>query len=268
MEHVSPAKLAPGAQAEQANNTFPLIVITLLFFMWGLLTSLNDVLIPHLKAVYTLTYVQAMLVQFCFFGAYAIVSLPAGMLIKRIGYKAGAVTGLMIAAAGCALFYPAATSGYAVFLLAFFILAAGITVLQVAANPFVTVLGPPATASSRLTLTQAFNSLGTTIAPWLGGMLILSGVALGATELAAMSPAELDAYRAKEAAMVQGPYLGLAATLVLLAVLFAVVKLPAISHGDEPADSISASVLSHRHLLLAPSASSCTWAARSRSAAS
>jgi FHS family L-fucose permease-like MFS transporter len=109
--------------------------------MWGLLTSLNDVLIPHLKAVYTLTYVQAMLVQFCFFGAYFIVSLPAGMLIKKIGYQHGAVAGLTIAAAGCALFYPAATSGYTLFLIAFFVLAGGITILQVAANPYVAVLG-------------------------------------------------------------------------------------------------------------------------------
>lgn len=154
------------------SNTTPLVIVTILFFMWGLLTSLNDVLIPHLKAIYTLSYVQAMLVQFCFFGAYFIISWPAGMLIKRIGYQRGAVTGLVIAASGCALFYPASTSGYAVFLLAFFVLASGITILQVAANPYVTVLGDAKTASSRLTLTQAFNSLGTTIAPALGGLLI------------------------------------------------------------------------------------------------
>src|SRR5690242_7934119 len=148
-------------------RTGPLVIVTILFFMWGLLTSLNDVLIPHLRAVYTLSYVQAMLVQFCFFGAYFIVSLPAGMLIRKIGYQSGAVAGLVIAAAGCALFYPAATRGYALFLFAFFVLAAGITTLQVAANPYVTALGDPRTASSRLTLTQAFNSLGTTVAPTL-----------------------------------------------------------------------------------------------------
>jgi hypothetical protein len=137
---------------------------------------LNDVLIPHLKAIYTLSYVQAMLVQFCFFGAYFIVSVPAGALIRRIGYQKGAVTGLLIAAAGCALFYPASKSGYGLFLFAFFVLASGITILQVAANPYVTVLGPAGTASSRLTLTQAFNSLGTTIARYVGGILILSGL--------------------------------------------------------------------------------------------
>ena len=259
MEHVSTGTLAPGSQQGHASagtpsTTAPLVIITILFFMWGLLTSLNDVLIPHLKAIYTLSYVQAMLVQFCFFGAYALVSLPAGMLIKRIGYKAGAVTGLVIAAAGCAMFYPASTRGYGVFLLAFFILAAGITVLQVAANPFVTVLGAPATASSRLTLTQAFNSLGTTIAPWLGGMLILSGVTYTATQLMAMPAADVAAYKAHEAAMVQGPYLGLAAALLALAVLFAIVKLPTITHADDAGavatDSVDGSVLAYRHLVL------------------
>ena len=250
--------ITPGTQrlasGSGERNTGPLIIVTILFFMWGLLTSLNDVLIPHLKSVYTLTYVQAMLVQFCFFGAYFVVSLPAGALIKRIGYQKGAVTGLVIAALGCALFYPAASSGYGVFLLAFFVLASGITILQVAANPYVTELGNPETASSRLTLTQAFNSLGTTIAPALGGMLILGGVVLGATELAALSAADQAAYRAKEAAMVQGPYLALAAALLALAVLFALARLPKITHA-EPVASVGAgegkpSALSHTHLVL------------------
>jgi FHS family L-fucose permease-like MFS transporter len=248
MEHVASAAVRPHGHTENG-NTVPLIIITLLFFMWGLLTSLNDVLIPHLKSIYTLTYVQAMLVQFCFFGAYFVVSLPAGMLIKKIGYQRGAVSGLVIAAVGCALFFPASTSGYALFLLAFFVLASGITILQVAANPYVTVLGEPATASSRLTLTQAFNSLGTTIAPALGGILILAEGA----------PAVANAVRTKaeEAAAVQGPYLALAAALLALAVLFALVRLPRISHvGDEsdadaaPGSTAQASVLAHRHLLL------------------
>jgi FHS family L-fucose permease-like MFS transporter len=206
--------------------------------MWGLLTALNDVLIPHLKALYTLNYVQAMLVQFCFFGAYAIVSLPAGALIRKIGYQSGAVTGLVIAAAGCALFYPASRSGYALFLLGFFVLAAGITVLQVAANPYVTVLGDPRTASSRLSLTQAFNSLGTTIAPILGGILILAG---GANQVS-------------EAASVQKPYLVLAGALLLLAVLFAFARLPKIEHADDvtaqPDAAARTSVLAHPHLLM------------------
>jgi FHS family L-fucose permease-like MFS transporter len=248
-----PGTLRSTPAASSKGNTGPLVIVTILFFMWGLLTSLNDVLIPHLKSVYALTYVQAMLVQFCFFGAYFVVSLPAGMLIEKIGYQKGAVTGLMIAASGCALFYPASTSGYGVFLLAFFVLASGITILQVAANPYVTELGDPQTASSRLTLTQAFNSLGTTVAPALGGMLILGGVVLGASELKALPEAEQLAYRAKEAAMVQGPYLALAAALMALAVLFALARLPKITHA-EPVGSVAASgkgsALSHRHLVL------------------
>jgi FHS family L-fucose permease-like MFS transporter len=252
MEHYSQAAPISGSPAQAGGNTVPLIIVTLLFFMWGLLTSLNDVLIPHLKAVYTLTYVQAMLVQFCFFGAYFIVSLPAGMLIKRIGYQKGAVAGLTIAAAGCALFYPAATTGYTLFLIAFFVLAGGITILQVAANPYVTVLGDAQTASSRLTLTQAFNSLGTTVAPALGGMLILSGVVLNASDLALLPAAEQAAYHAKEAASVQGPYLVLAFALLALAVLFAFARLPKIVDAELPGGETAgwSAVLKHRHLVL------------------
>lgn len=230
-------QVADGAQ--NGTNTSALVIITILFFMWGLITSLNDVLIPHLKAIYTLTYFQAMLVQLCFFGAYFIVSMPAGALIRRIGYQKGAVTGLLIAAGGCVLFYPASFGGYGLFLLAFFVLASGITVLQVAANPYVTVLGPARTASSRLNLTQAFNSLGTTIGPAIGGLLILSsaGAALGA---------------AAEAATVRGPYLALAAALVLLAVLFAFAKLPQIADSEDAplAGEGHGSAWAHRHLVL------------------
>jgi FHS family L-fucose permease-like MFS transporter len=254
MEHISQPSTLQQSPTQTGNNTGPLVIVTILFFMWGLLTALNDVLIPHLKALYTLTYVQAMLVQFCFFGAYFLVSLPAGMLIKKIGYQRGAVTGLVIAAAGCALFYPAANSGYALFLLGFFVLAAGITILQVAANPYVTVLGDPQTASSRLTLTQAFNSLGTTVAPTLGGILILSGSVLGVAELAQLPAAQQVAYRAAQAASVQGPYLALAAALLVLALLFAFARLPKISHADDGAVQADAtakrSALAHPHLLM------------------
>ncbi|WP_409268804.1 sugar MFS transporter [Massilia sp. BHUDP2] len=249
----NPAPAAAQAlESEHNPHTGALVIVTILFFMWGLLTSLNDVLIPHLKSIYTLTYLQAMLVQFCFFGAYFIVSLPAGALIRKIGYQNGAVTGLMIAAAGCALFYPASKGGYGLFLFAFFVLASGITILQVAANPFVTVLGPARTASSRLTLTQAFNSLGTTVAPALGGILILSTVALSAEQLAALPAAEQAAHKAAEAAAVQGPYLGLAAALALLAVLFAVARLPKISHADDgkPAVDGKGGAMAYRHLVL------------------
>ncbi len=236
-----------------ANNTAPLIIVTSLFFMWGLLTSLNDVLIPHLKAVYTLSYMQAMLVQFCFFGAYFVISLPAGMLIRKVGYQSGAVIGLVVAATGCAMFYPASVSGYTTFLLSFFVLASGITILQVAANPYVTALGDAHTASSRLTLTQAFNSLGTTIGPTLGGILILTGTLLTATQLAALPQAEQAMYRAKEAANVQGPYLALGAALLVLAVLFALARLPKVDHEELTPDNTevnSKRLLSHKNLSL------------------
>jgi FHS family L-fucose permease-like MFS transporter len=228
------------AHHERSASTAPLAIITMLFFMWGLLTSLNDVLIPHLKAVYALTYVQAMLVQFCFFGAYFLVSLPAGLLIRRIGYQRGAVAGLLVAALGCALFYPAANGTYALFLLAFFVLAAGITILQVAANPFVAALGEAATASSRLTLTQAFNALGTAVGPTVGGMLILSGATLPADELA---------HRAAEAQAVQLPYMVLAAALAALALVFALVRLPRL--GLQAADKHAGGpLLAHAPLAL------------------
>ncbi|NYE58994.1 FHS family L-fucose permease-like MFS transporter [Duganella sp. 1224] len=252
MEHYSQAApVASGQPSQTGGYTAPLVIVTILFFMWGLLTSLNDVLIPHLKAVYTLTYVQAMLVQFCFFGAYFIVSLPAGMLIKKIGYQNGAVAGLTIAAAGCALFYPAATSGYTLFLIAFFVLAGGITILQVAANPYVAVLGDARTASSRLTLTQAFNSLGTTVAPFLGGMLILGGGVLSSVDLAQLSADQLKAYNAAQATAVQGPYLALAAALLVLAILFALARLPKIVDAEQGgAQGTFADALKHRHLAL------------------
>ncbi len=195
-----------------------LVVLTSLFFMWGLITSLNDILIPHLKAAFELTYVQVMLIQFCFFGAYFVTSLPSGVLVERVGYKPGIVIGLLIAAAGCVMFYPAAGArSYPFFLGALFVLASGITLLQVAANPYVAILGPSKTASSRLNLTQAFNSLGTTIGPRIGTYLILAApVGTGA------------AAAAVQAHVVQGPYIGLAVTLCVIALIVGVVALPKI----------------------------------------
>ncbi|WP_313169152.1 sugar MFS transporter [Massilia oculi] len=247
----NPTVAGAAVDGEHNQHTGALVIVTILFFMWGLITSLNDVLIPHLKSIYTLTYMQAMLVQFCFFGAYFIVSLPAGALIRRLGYQNGAVTGLMIAAAGCALFYPASNGGYGMFLFALFVLASGITILQVAANPYVTALGPARTAASRLTLTQAFNSLGTTVAPALGGVLILSTVVLSADQLALLPAAEQAAHKAAEAAAVQGPYLGLAAALALLAVLFAMARLPKIAFEESTAAvDAKGGAMSYRHLVL------------------
>lgn len=204
----------PGAHQglpPQPTQGGALTMVTMLFFMWGLITALNDVLIPHLRAVYTLSYVQAMLVQSCFFGAYFLVSLPAGALVRRIGYQRGVVAGLATAGVGCLMFYPAAQAGFGLFLAALFVLASGITMLQVAANPYVTILGPAATASGRLTLTQGFNSLGTTVGPLVGAWLILSdGAADGAHA-------------------VQGPYLMLAFTLLALSMGFALARLPQVA---------------------------------------
>jgi FHS family L-fucose permease-like MFS transporter len=245
------------SSSADANASYfaPLSVLTSLFFMWGFLTCLNDIIIPHLKGVFELNYAQAMMIQFAFFTAYFVVSLPAGSIVKRVGYKGGIIIGLLIAAVGCFLFYPAAGArSYAMFLGALFVLASGITLLQVAANPFVAVLGKPETASSRLTLTQAFNSLGTTIAPALGSILILGNAVKSKAEIAALSPGAAEAYRVAEAASVQKPYLGLTGALVLLAVAIAAFKLPKIAGSDDVtaagSDAAHKSAWSYRHLVL------------------
>jgi FHS family L-fucose permease-like MFS transporter len=233
--------------AEGKKYTGALIVLTSLFFMWGLITSLNDILIPHLRAAFELSYVQAMLIQFCFFGAYFVMSMPSGVLVERVGYKPGIVLGLLVASAGCTMFYPAAGArSYPLFLGALFVLASGITLLQVAANPYVAILGPPETASSRLNLTQAFNSLGTTIGPAIGTRLILAAPAVIGD--GGMQPAA-------EARAVQGPYLGLSVALCLIALLVGVVALPKIEAQESDgssglADNDPGSVWSHRPLVL------------------
>ena len=234
---------ATASPHSQGNHMFALSSLTSLFFMWGLITSLNDILIPRLKSAFDLTYTEAMMIQFCFFFAYFVVSIPAGVLVRRVGYQTGIVIGLLVAAVGCVGFYPAAEyQSYPYFLAALFVLASGITVLQVAANPYVTVLGAPETSSSRLTLTQAFNSLGTTIGPWLGGILIL-GEAAGAVEAAA-----------EGAKTVQMPYLGLAGMLVLLAVIMAVLRLPKVVDEDiateAEGESTRESAWAYSHLVL------------------
>ena len=208
-----------NASNPQQNFRFALISLTSLFFIWGFITSLNDILIPYLKAMFELNFAQAMLIQFCFFGAYFIVSVPAGSLVKKVGYQKGIVSGLFLACLGCLMFYPAASLKiYPIFLAALFVLASGITILQVAANPFVSVLGKPKTASSRLTMTQAFNSLGTTVAPIWVGPIILASLAVSAGE---------------KATAVQIPYLILAASLLLMGVIFAFLKLPVIATNEQ-----------------------------------
>jgi MFS transporter, FHS family, L-fucose permease len=204
---------------EKGNYTLPLVVLTTLFFMWGFITCLNDILIPYLQGVFSLSMFQSGLIQSAFFGAYFvisfiyfIVSTNVGDPLARIGYKNGIIIGLITAAVGCLLFYPAAEMKiFGVFLFALFVLASGITILQMSANPYVALLGPPDTSSSRLNLTQAFNSLGTTIAPIIGGALIFEAVG-GKENMTA------DA--------VKSPYLFLGATLVIISVIIAFAKLP------------------------------------------
>ena len=218
-----------ASKQAEPNYTFALTALTSLFFMWGFITCLNDILIPHLKAVFELNYTQVMLIQFCFFTAYFVTSLPAGKIVEKLGYRKGIVIGLSVAGIGCLLFYPAASmQSYPLFLFAFFVLASGIALLQVAANPYVAILGKPETGASRLNLTQAFNSLGTTIAPYLGSIVILSVAIKTAEELKALNPVDLAAYHQAHAATVQIPYLFLAAALFIIAAVFAMIKLPEI----------------------------------------
>lgn len=187
-----------------------------LFFIFGGITSLNDVIIPKLKELFTLNYTQAMLVQFCFFAAYAVVGIPGARLVKKIGYMRGAVAGLLTMMAGCLLFIPASqTATYGVFLLALFVLASGVVIVQVVSNPLISMLGKPDTAHSRLTFAQAFNSLGTTIFPIVGATLILGSLASMTADQ--LSGAELDAYRTAESQAIVNGYLGIAAALAIVA---------------------------------------------------
>jgi FHS family L-fucose permease-like MFS transporter len=234
--------------SSKKNYTPELTILTILFFMWGFLTCLNDILIPHLKAVFSLSYAEVMLIQFCFFTAYFIVSLPSGIIVEKIGYKKGIITGLITAGVGCLFFYPAAgLRSYPLFLLALFILASGITLLQVAANPYVVILGKPETASSRLTLTQAFNSFGTTVAPYFGSLLILSVAVKSTEEIQKLNPAQLTVYQLAEASAVQFPYLALAAALLIIAGIFALIKLPQIESASAASSDGSGNSYDHVH---------------------
>src|SRR5664279_4823420 len=232
--------MAPGTQQstdtvsapETAKNyRGPLAMVTTLFFMWGFLTSLNDILIPYLKSIFDLNYAQVMLVQFAFFSAYFVFTIPSGKIIEAFGYKKTMVGGLFAMGVGALLFVPAATApSYPLFLTALIILAAGITALQVSANPYVAVLGPARTASSRLNLTQAVNSVGTTVGPKLGGLLILSTAPLAVEQLQKLPPTALHAYRVQQASSVKLPYVAIAIALVLLGIVIAL----SLIHISEP----------------------------------
>ena len=228
------------ASPPRSGNNLALSVVGALFFMLGFITCLNDILIPHLKAIFNLNYTQAMLVQFCFFTAYAVMSVPMSKLVEKMGYKAGIIGGFLIAALGCVLFYPAAASAsYPIFLGALFILASGIVLLQVAGNPYVTLLAPKGKESVMLTLIQAFNSLATTVAPPIGAALIF---------------VDATASQAERISSVQMPYLGLAGFMILLSVLIGLIKLPdarqIAAEQTESSHDGKTSVWQYKHMVL------------------
>jgi MFS transporter, FHS family, L-fucose permease len=246
---------SPEAQSIPVSATpsysHPLAVVTSLFFMWGFLTCLNDILVPHLKSIFDLGYAQVMLVQFAFFSAYFLFSVPWSKIVNMVGYQKSMVAGLLTMAVGAFLFLPAASAAfYPLFLTALLVLATGITGLQVAANPYVDLLGKPETASSRLDLTQAFNALGTTTAPKVGGLLILSAAPLAIEQLRQLAPQALQAYRVQQAASVKMPYTVIGVTLVLLAILIGTFKLPKIEGATyRPGEKVNDSIWKHPNLL-------------------
>lgn len=218
--------------------------------MWGFITVLVDALVPRLRDVFELSYFQSGIVQFAFFTAYAVFSIPGGNLISKIGYKKGAVVGLITMGVACLLFYPAASFRvFPIFLLAMFVLAGGITILQVAANPYIAALGPAQTASSRLNLAQAFNSMGATIAPLVSAAFILSNSVLSSTQIEALGEAEKLSYYASEASAVQGPFIILAVILIALALAFAAFKLPEIIKADDESHGSYKIALKTKHLM-------------------
>ncbi len=231
---VQTAVTQTSINSDHPSNYRAMAMVTTLFFMWGFLTSLNDILVPHLKAIFELNYTRVMLINSAFFGSYFVFAIPSGKLIEAIGYKRTMVVGLLVMAVGALLFVPAANApSFELFLAALIVLACGVTALQVAANPYVTVLGPSRTASSRLNLTQAFNSLGTTIAPYIGGLLILAAAPLSTDALRQLSAPALLAYRQQEASSVKMPYIFIALALAALALAIAMFNLPKIEATRE-----------------------------------
>lgn len=249
MPSIMSPSAAPGQQVSGSSGNYKagLVILTLIFFMWGFVTVLNDILIPHLKSVFDLSYTQIMLIQFMFFGTYFFMALPGAKIIEWVGYKYAIAIGLAITGAGALGFVPAATlASYPVFLGSLVVLAGGITVLQVAANPYVAVIGPHETASSRLNLVQAFNSLGTAVAPAFGGMLILANSVGGTAESGTVLT---EAQRMADALAVRMPYIGIAIVLFALALLIAFWRLPALAREDVPDEHVRDSVWRHPRLV-------------------
>ncbi|MDE2072370.1 MAG: MFS transporter, partial [Alphaproteobacteria bacterium] len=230
---MQPAMTNTGKSTAPAATTGLVPFVVALFFVWGFATVLNDTLIPKLKALFALNYTEVMLTQFCFFIGYFLFSVPAGRMLERLGYMRTIVIGLCVMAAGCLMFSPAAMIGvYPVFLAALFVVAAGITILQVAANPFIAVLGPEETSHSRLNLAQAFNSLGTFVGPWVGASLLLSHQFV-APDPRSLSASALSAIRIREAQSIQFLFVTIAAVLAVLALVFWGKRRAAAAMGQE-----------------------------------
>ena len=240
--------MTPSPTGRSLRGAF--VAVTSLFFMWGFITVLVDALIPRLKEVFELTFLQAGLVQFAWFAAYGLLSIPGGNLIARMGYQRGILVGLATAGLGCLLFYPAAaTRMYPLFLLALFVVAGGITILQVAANPYISVLGPEESASARLNLAQAFNSFGTTLAPVVAASFLLGDQILSSEAIRALSEADRLAYYASEASAVQVPFVVLALGFFALAGVVGAITLPKILGGDSQTTTTYGQVLQNKKLL-------------------
>jgi FHS family L-fucose permease-like MFS transporter len=249
---------ARGSQSSPVTERrflIPFILVTILFFLWAFGVNLNDILIPHLKNAFGLSDFQSSFIQVAFFGGYFLAAFPAGRVMERIGYKKGILAGLLLCAVGALLFLPASSSRlYGFFLFALFVMACGQSFLEVAANPYVTILGPPASAERRLNFAQSFNAVGAMLSPVVGRAFILSGVEYAPAQIAAMSAAQLDAYHVAEASTVKGPYLMMAGIFVAVAVLIQLAHLPEVQDratgpGTNSAGTSAGSVLSHPHLL-------------------
>ena len=214
------------------SNAF--VLVTSLFFTWGFLTVLVDSPISRFREIFTLSYFESGLVQFAFFGAYFLLSIPAGFILTRIGYQKGIILGLTTMAVGCFLFYPAASfRTFGIFMLGYFVLAGGMTILQVAANPYVAALGSEKTSSSRLILSQAFNSLGTALAPSIGAIYFLSDKILSKEEIELLDLESREIYYLSEASAVQGPFIFFGCFLLAIAIVFFFTKLPSLMPKKE-----------------------------------
>jgi MFS transporter, FHS family, L-fucose permease len=233
--------IKPSVPITERRYVLPLILVTSLFFLWAFGVNLNDILIPHLKKAFRLSDLHSSLIQTAFFGGYFLAALPAGWLMEKIGYKRGILVGLLTCATGSLLFIPAASVRlYIFFLFALFVMACGQGVLEVAANPYVTILGPPESSERRLNLAQSFNSVGAVVTPIFGAAFILSGVEYSRTQLSAMSAPQLQAYQTAEANTVKGPYLVIAGLFLAVAALIFFSKLPEVREEDDAAEALSA----------------------------